>query len=115
MFITDQIEQFVATNHPDSKSFYTKLSKLLFKNSILQESGYRCIYCSNLATTLDHIICKNSGGQHLQSNLVGACSSCNTSKATTYWKTWYKQQQFYNKQSEQYICKKLATRIHRYP
>ena len=111
MFITDQIEQFVTTNNPESKNFYTKLCKLLFKSRILQETNYRCIYCSKLATTLDHIIPKSSGGQHLQSNLVGCCESCNRSKATAYWKVWYKQQEFYNEQSEQYICSKLHMKL----
>ena len=109
MFITDQIEQFVTTNNPESKSFYTKLCKLIFKSKVLQETNYRCIYCSKLATTLDHIIPKCSGGQHLQSNLVGACSECNKAKGTNYWKIWYKQQEFYNEVNEKYICSKLNT------
>ena len=111
MFITDQIEQFVTTNNPESKNFYTKLCKLIFKSKILQETNYRCIYCSNLATTLDHIIPKCNGGQNLQSNLVGACERCNRAKGTIYWKIWYKQQDFYNEQSEQYICNKIQTSI----
>jgi 5-methylcytosine-specific restriction endonuclease McrA len=109
MFITDQIEQFVTNNSPESKNFYTKLYKLLFKSKILQETNYRCIYCSKLATTLDHIIPKNKCGQSLQSNLVGACQTCNTSKGTNYWRLWYKQQEFYNEASEKYICTKLKT------
>ena len=107
MFITDEIQHFVSTNDPNTcKSFYTKLCKLLFKNKILQETNYRCIYCNGLATTLDHII---AGGQTLQSNLVGACETCNKSKGTTYWKTWYKDKSFYNEASERYICSKLNT------
>lgn len=107
MFITDEIQHFVSTNDPNTcKSFYTKLCKLLFKNKILQETNYRCIYCNGLATTLDHII---AGGQTLQSNLVGACETCNKSKGTTYWKTWYREKSFYNEASEKYICTKLKT------
>jgi len=81
----------------------------LFKNKILQETNYRCIYCNGLATTLDHIIAKNNGGNTLQSNLVGACETCNKSKGTTYWKTWYREKSFYNETSEKYICTKLNT------
>lgn len=107
MFITDEIQHFVSTNDPNTcKSFYTKLCKLLFKNKILQETNYRCIYCNGLATTLDHII---AGGQTLQSNLVGACETCNKSKGTTYWKVWYRDKSFYNEASEKYICTKLKT------
>jgi methionyl-tRNA synthetase len=112
MYITDeiksQIEHFVTSNNPESKGFYNKLCKLLFKNSVLQETNYKCVYCSNFATTLDHIIPKKCGGQSLQSNLVGACNTCNTSKGTIYWKTWYKQQSFYNKEIELYICNRLT-------
>ncbi len=108
MFITDEIEQFVTTNQPTSKSFYTKLYKLLFKNYILQETYYRCVYCGSFATTLDHIIPKCLGGQSLQSNLVGACERCNKSKGTLYWKTWYRNKSFYNEASERYICTKLS-------
>ncbi len=90
MFITDEIEHFVSTTDPESKNFYIKLCKLLFKSRVLQETHYRCIYCSKLATTLDHIIPKSNGGQSLQSNLVGACKNCNTNKGTNYWKSWYK-------------------------
>jgi 5-methylcytosine-specific restriction endonuclease McrA len=110
MFITDEIQHFVSTNDPNTcKRFYTKLCKLLFKNKVLQETNYRCIYCNSLATTLDHIISKNNGGQSLQSNLVGACETCNKSKGTTYWRTWFRQHPNYNEANEKYICTKLKT------
>lgn len=110
MFITDEIQHFISNNDPNTcKRFYTKLCKLLFKNKILQETNYRCIYCNNIATTLDHIISKSSGGSTLQSNLIGACEACNKSKGTTYWKVWYKEKSFYNESSEKYICDKLKT------
>ena len=110
MFITDEIQHFISNNDPNTcKRFYTKLCKLLFKNKILQETNYRCIYCNGLATTLDHIIAKNNGGNTLQSNLVGACETCNKSKGTTYWRVWFKAQPSYNEASEKYICSKLNT------
>ena len=110
MFITDEIQHFVSNNDPNTcKRFYTKLCKLLFKNKILQETNYRCIYCNGLATTLDHIIARSSGGNSLQSNLVGACETCNKNKGTTYWKVWFQQQPSYNEASEKYICTKLET------
>ena len=56
-----------------------------------------------------NIIPKCSEGQSLQSNLVRACESCNKSKGTNYWKTWYKQELSYNENSEKYICSKLKT------
>jgi 5-methylcytosine-specific restriction endonuclease McrA len=110
MFITDEIQHFISNNDPNTcKRFYTKLCKLLFKNKILQETNYRCIYCNGLATTLDHILSKCNGGSTLQSNLVGACETCNKSKGTTYWRQWYKSQPNYNEVSEKYICSKLKT------
>jgi 5-methylcytosine-specific restriction endonuclease McrA len=110
MFITDEIQHFISNNDPNTcKRFYTKLCKLLFKNKILQETNYRCIYCNNIATTLDHIIPKWGGGNSLQSNLVAACQTCNTSKGTNHWRVWYKKQSFYNEESANYICNKLKT------
>lgn len=107
MFITDEIQHFISNNEPTSKSFYTKLYKLFFKHYILQENFYRCVYCGSLATTLDHIICKNVGGQSLQSNLVGACQRCNINKGTNKWDIWYKQQTFYKETSYEYICNRI--------
>lgn len=43
-----------------------------------------CHYCGNLATTVDHVVPKASGGSGRKVNLVPACYSCNQSKADTW-------------------------------
>lgn len=39
-----------------------------------------CSYCSRPATSVDHIKPVSKGGTHALENLVGCCSSCNSSK-----------------------------------
>lgn len=54
----------------------------LTKREILRRDDFTCQYCgqhtSNL--TIDHVIPRHLGGQHLWINLVTACSSCNHRK-----------------------------------
>jgi 5-methylcytosine-specific restriction endonuclease McrA len=40
-----------------------------------------CVYCGAPATTVDHVVAVANGGTHELSNLVPACSPCNSSKA----------------------------------
>jgi 5-methylcytosine-specific restriction endonuclease McrA len=43
--------------------------------------GNRCVYCGKIEDlTLDHIVAISVGGPHIESNLVVACKSCNSSK-----------------------------------
>ena len=46
----------------------------------LEASNYTCHYCSNPATTADHIIPVSKGGGHELSNLLPACVRCNSGK-----------------------------------
>ena len=39
-----------------------------------------CVYCGQLADTIDHIHPQAYGGQDIESNLVSACRSCNCRK-----------------------------------
>jgi 5-methylcytosine-specific restriction enzyme A len=48
--------------------------------SVLDRDGYRCRYCGQPATTVDHIIPKARGGSDDPSNLVACCRSCNSAK-----------------------------------
>jgi 5-methylcytosine-specific restriction endonuclease McrA len=41
-----------------------------------------CAYCSNVATTVDHVIPLSRGGTNFEGNLVPACRRCNSSKGT---------------------------------
>ena len=47
---------------------------------ILRRDGYRCAYCGEQATTVDHVRPKSRGGTDDPANLVSACPRCNYSK-----------------------------------
>lgn len=49
---------------------------------LLEEFDGRCAYCSNLATTQDHLTPFARGGSHTASNIVPACLRCNSRKGT---------------------------------
>jgi hypothetical protein len=52
------------------------MEKKLEKNYLKNKKGF----ARNM--TLDHIIPKSKGGTNIQSNLIGACESCNTKKGS---------------------------------
>lgn len=43
--------------------------------------GRRCIYCTNPATTIDHVLPLVRGGTNHEGNLAPCCKSCNSSKS----------------------------------
>ena len=55
---------------------------LLNRTNILKRDNFTCQYCSRKSNsmTIDHIMPKNKGGKDSWSNLVAACSKCNTKK-----------------------------------
>lgn len=54
----------------------------LSKREVLRRDNYTCQYCGRRAPylTVDHIIPRSLGGEHVWSNLVAACPSCNHRK-----------------------------------
>jgi len=49
--------------------------------TILDAAAGRCAYCGKRCNlTMDHVVPISLGGGHTASNVVAACSSCNTSK-----------------------------------
>ena len=63
-----------------------------------------CAYCGADATlTLDHVVALNDGGLHVPSNLVGACSTCNSSKQDSPVEAWFRAQPFFSEQRWQRI------------
>jgi 5-methylcytosine-specific restriction endonuclease McrA len=61
------------------------------RNKLLQtwkSNNTLCVYCSNLATTVDHVIPLSRGGTNFEGNLVPACRSCNSSKGTKFLIEW---------------------------
>ena len=51
------------------------------RSAILRRDGFRCAYCGELGTTLDHVLPRSRGGRTTWTNCVAACHSCNVRKA----------------------------------
>jgi 5-methylcytosine-specific restriction endonuclease McrA len=54
----------------------------LSRRAIFRRDNFTCQYCGvqNNHLTIDHIIPRHRGGQHVWENVVSACSSCNRRK-----------------------------------
>jgi hypothetical protein len=72
-----------------------KLAKKRFREHIYESWDYKCGYCGDEATSLDHIIPRFKSGSSNRNNLVPACRRCNTSKASTKMEEWYQRQDFF--------------------
>lgn len=53
----------------------------LTRKAVFARDGGRCVYCSAVATSLDHVVPKSRGGSHTWDNVVSACGRCNHVKA----------------------------------
>jgi 5-methylcytosine-specific restriction endonuclease McrA len=55
----------------------------LTRKEVFNRDHYTCQYCGKHThdLTLDHVIPRNKGGQHVWENLVSACKGCNHRKA----------------------------------
>jgi 5-methylcytosine-specific restriction endonuclease McrA len=49
----------------------------LTRKGVLARDGHRCVYCSAPATSLDHVVPRSRGGEHVWENVVAACGRCN--------------------------------------
>jgi hypothetical protein len=65
-----------------------------------------CAYCgADAKKTLDHVVAPKRRRLHVPSNLVGACSRCNSSKQDSPVEAWFKAQPFFSEQRWQRIQK----------
>jgi 5-methylcytosine-specific restriction endonuclease McrA len=53
----------------------------LTRKAVFARDGGRCVYCDATATSLDHVVPRSRGGQHVWENVVSACGRCNHVKA----------------------------------
>jgi 5-methylcytosine-specific restriction endonuclease McrA len=72
-----------------------KLAKKRFRDDIYRSWDYKCGYCDDVATSLDHIVPRFKSGSSNRNNLIPACRRCNSNKGSTEVETWYRQQDFF--------------------
>ena len=53
----------------------------LTRKAVFARDEGRCVYCGAAATSLDHVVPRSRGGQHVWENVVSACGRCNHVKA----------------------------------
>lgn len=53
----------------------------LTRRAVFARDGGRCVYCNAPATSLDHVVPRSRGGQHVWDNVVSCCRRCNHQKA----------------------------------
>jgi 5-methylcytosine-specific restriction endonuclease McrA len=52
----------------------------LNRRSIFARDNHRCQYCGGPAESIDHIVPRSRGGEHVWENVVAACRPCNVRK-----------------------------------
>lgn len=55
----------------------------LDRRAVFARDGHRCQYCGGPAESIDHVIPRARGGQHVWENVVAACRPCNTRKGSS--------------------------------
>jgi 5-methylcytosine-specific restriction endonuclease McrA len=50
------------------------------RRGVLRRDAYRCAYCVQTATTIDHVLPRSRGGADSWENLVACCQRCNNVK-----------------------------------
>lgn len=55
----------------------------LTRRGVLRRDEYRCAYCGNRAETIDHVVPRSRGGQHVWENVVAACKAHNMRKGNS--------------------------------
>jgi 5-methylcytosine-specific restriction endonuclease McrA len=53
----------------------------LTRRAVFARDGGRCVYCAAPATSIDHVVPRSRGGQHVWENVVSCCRRCNHAKA----------------------------------
>ena len=53
----------------------------LTRRAVFVRDGGRCAYCSAPATSIDHVVPRSRGGEHVWENVVSCCRRCNHAKA----------------------------------
>ena len=51
------------------------------RHGVLVRDNFKCLYCGDPATTIDHVVPRALGGKSSYDNCVAACQPCNSKKA----------------------------------
>lgn len=72
------------------KAMTSSEAKRMWRQAIKDSWNNRCVYCgSSDNLTLDHVLPKACGGHDTTNNVVPACRSCNQSKGSNHWLSWW--------------------------
>ncbi|MGH3664334.1 MAG: HNH endonuclease [Micromonosporaceae bacterium] len=52
----------------------------LTRRAVFARDRWRCGYCGGPAETIDHVMPRSRGGEHIWENVVAACGRCNQAK-----------------------------------
>jgi 5-methylcytosine-specific restriction endonuclease McrA len=53
----------------------------LTRRALMRRDNYRCAYCQSRAETIDHVVPRSRGGEHIWENVVASCKAHNMRKA----------------------------------
>ena len=88
-----------------------RLAKKRFRDDIYKYWDYKCGYCEDVATSLDHIVPRFKSGSSNRINLIPACRRCNSNKGSTEVETWYRQQEFFTQARMERISSWMSQEI----
>ena len=54
----------------------------LTRAALMRRDNYMCAYCGTKADTIDHVIPRSRGGQHIWENCVASCTGAITARPT---------------------------------
>ncbi|MBA3289396.1 MAG: HNH endonuclease [Acidimicrobiia bacterium] len=52
----------------------------LSRRAVFARDDYRCQYCGTVADSIDHVLPRSRGGEHIWENVAAACRPCNLAK-----------------------------------
>lgn len=78
-----------------------------FRISIYEAFNYECVYCGDLANSLDHAKPKAKGGETVASNLLPSCRPCNQNKGSSELFEWYRSRHHWTQEREDAIARWL--------
>ena len=77
-------------------------------NRVQTHFNHRCAYCGEeKPLTQDHYYPLSLGGEYSISNIICACSRCNSSKGAKLFSEWYPKQKYYSKRRESKVLNYL--------